>query len=112
MERLSIPLMCAPKRYRNIHIINGTNRLRPILLELEKLGDVVGPSVGIGVRSGVGNGVWAGDGIGARLDVKSDGGVRADNQTAVVWGGVGGLSTTGLGHCNPPAMAKRKLLVS
>ena len=52
------------------------------------------------------------DGIGVRSDVKRSVGVGTDNQTAVVGRGVGGVSITGLGHCSPPATAKRKLLVS
>ena len=81
-----------------------------------KLGDDVGLSVGIGIRSSVGNGVWAGDGICVRSDVKNSVGVECNigtgNQTAVVGRGVGGVPITGPDDSNPPATAKRKLLVS
>ena len=58
-----------------------------------KIGNDFGTSVGIGVR--------AGDGIGFRSDFKSGVDVGACNRTAVVWVGVGGVSITGPGNCNP-----------
>ena len=50
----------------------------------------------------------ADEGIGVQLDVKSGVGVRAGNQTAVVWR----VPITGLGDCDSPAMEKHKPRVS
>ena len=75
-----------------------------------KVGDGVGTGVGLGVKSGVGIDVWAALGAATTEQVFDRMSTTASVlELAIGQRGVGGVLTTGLGHCSPPATAKRKL---